>query len=67
MDPVQPQIRQSRPLPRPDPLGHASRLDEKAVVSPQQVWATLSPTQQAQIRQTLRRVTQEVLHDPLHP
>jgi hypothetical protein len=66
MDPAQLQIRQPRTLPRPDPLGCAARLHEEAVLLPQQVWATLSSTQQAQIRQALRRVTQEVLHERLH-
>jgi hypothetical protein len=34
-----------------------------ATLPPQQVWASLSPRNQIQVRQTLMHILQEVLHD----
>ena len=44
-------------LPRPPILADGPCLP------PQQVWASLSPTDQAQLRQTILRLIQEVLND----
>ena len=33
------------------------------LITPQQLWATLSATTQAQARQTLLHILQEILHD----
>ena len=44
----------SLPLPPPPPT-----------VQPQAVWASLSPTQKTQVRQTILHILQEVLDD--HP
>ena len=38
---------------------------EASPIAPQQLWATLSATTQAQIRLTILHILQEVLHD--HP
>lgn len=65
------------PLPRPTPrqLTLPLLLDPPEALAPttrtpapaltmtvQQIWATLSPTAQAQLRQTLLRILKEVLH-----
>jgi hypothetical protein len=36
---------------------------EAPLIAPQQLWTTLSATTQAQARQTLLQILQEVLHD----
>ena len=47
---------ESRPLPLPPP---------PSTVQPQDLWASLSPTQKTRIRQTILHILQEVLDD--HP
>jgi hypothetical protein len=47
---------QSRPLPLPPP---------PPIVQPPDLWASLSPRQKTQIRQTILHILQEVLDD--HP
>ena len=48
------------PAARPLPLS-----PEPATVQPSNLWASLSPTQKTQIRQTILHILQEVLDD--HP
>ena len=45
---------QPRPLPVPPP---------PPTVQPQDLWASLSPTQKTQVRQTILHILQEVLYD----
>jgi hypothetical protein len=47
---------ESRPLPLPP---------EPPTVQPPNLWASLSPTQKTQVRQTILHILQEVLND--HP
>ena len=47
---------EARPLPLPP---------EPPTVHPQALWASLSPTQKTQVRQTILHILQEVLDD--HP
>ena len=64
MTPAQPQPQQ--PPPRPGPRKRRGHPPAEAAVPPERVWATLSPSLQAHLRQTLLRITQEVLHDTRH-
>lgn len=64
MTSAQPQLRQNRARARPDQREHGVRPPTETAVPPERVWATLSPPLQEQIRQTMRRITQEVLHEP---
>ena len=54
---VSPQPR-SVPVPRSSPS-----IPDLVEVTPQQVWTTLTPTAQEQLRHTVLRVLQEVAHD----
>ena len=47
---------ETRPLPPPPPT-----------VQPPDLWASLSPTQKAQLRQTILHILQEVLDDRPQP
>jgi hypothetical protein len=40
---------------------------EPSPMAPQHLWTSLSPTIQAQARQTILRLLQERLHDSTHP
>jgi hypothetical protein len=41
-------------------------LPSPPMVRPQEIWASLSPQLQTQVRQTILRVLQEVFHDRAH-
>ena len=43
------------PLPPPPPM-----------LRPQEIWASLSPTQKTQVRQTILHILQEVFNDRAH-
>ena len=64
MTPAQPQLRQKRAHALKDQREQGVRPPIEIAVPPEKVWATLTPPLQAQIRQTLLRITQEVLHEP---
>ncbi|HSH77869.1 MAG TPA: hypothetical protein VLA19_04965 [Herpetosiphonaceae bacterium] len=50
------------PLASPG-LGYHPPLLPVATVSTRQVWASLGPTEQGQLRQLLLRIVQEVVHE----
>jgi hypothetical protein len=66
MTPAEPRIRQKRARSLPDQREPRVRPPTEAAVPPERVWATLSPPLQAQLHQTLLRITQEVLHEAQH-
>ncbi len=60
-----PQSRPSQQLPLPlEPPPSSSRPPRPTItITPRQVWLTLTPTLQAQLRQSLVRIIQESLRD----
>jgi hypothetical protein len=63
--PLSPPTPRQLPLPfdPPEALSSTTRTPAPALtMTVQQVWATLSPTAQAQLRQTVLRILQEVTH-----
>jgi hypothetical protein len=56
------------PLDAPEALAPTTRTAAPAItMTTQQIWATLSPTAQARLRQTVLRILQEVVHVALEP
>ncbi len=59
----EPTLRQlALPLDPPEALPSTTPPALAITLTPQQVWTTLSPTAQAQLRLTLLRILQEVVH-----
>lgn len=59
----------NRPIQLPLPLAAPAAIPSppplaEVVLRPRTLWRRLSPAQQAQVRQTLTRICQEVLDDP---
>ncbi len=50
------------PLTSPGPGQHPPPLPV-ATLQPRQVWASLGPTEQAQVQRVLLRIVQEVVHE----
>lgn len=54
---------QQLPLPLEPPPSHPRPVHPTITITPRQVWVTLTPSLQAQLRQSLVRIIQESLRD----
>ncbi len=56
-------ISQQIPLPLDVPRAHEAQTQPVLTIATGQVWSTMSPTTQSQVRQALLRVVREAIHD----
>ncbi len=56
-------ISQQLPLSLDVPHAHEAQTQPVITIATGQVWSTMSPTTQSQVRQALLRVVREAIHD----